>query len=187
MLARRAVLSAAAVVAVAVPAPVTAHAAAGGCAGAQVMPSAQTLAQARSATLCLLNRERSAHGLPALRTQKTLRTIAMRYADLMVSQRFFDHVSPGGSTLGSRIASSGYVRRTVSWSAGENIAWGSDVEATPASIVVAWMHSPPHRRNILDPRFREIGIGISPGAPAELGNGEQAATYATEFGRRVTR
>jgi uncharacterized protein YkwD len=187
MLARRAVLSAAAVLAVAVSAPVTGQAAGGRCAGADVLPSAATLSQARSATLCLLNRERAAKGLPALRSEKALGTMATRFAGLMVRQRFFDHVSPGGSTLSSRIASSGYVRRTVSWSAGENIAWGSGVEATPASIVAAWMHSAPHRRNILDPRFREVGIGVSPGAPAQLGDGEQAATYATEFGRRVTR
>jgi uncharacterized protein YkwD len=52
-------------------------------------------------------------------------------------------------------------------------------------MVEAWMGSPPHQANILDRRFREIGIGVAGGAPAQLGPGEQAATYATEFGQRV--
>jgi uncharacterized protein YkwD len=44
------------------------------------------------------------------------------------------------------------------------------------------MHSPGHRANILSSRFREIGIGISRGAPVRgMGN---AATYATDFGAR---
>ena len=48
------------------------------------------------------------------------------------------------------------------------------------SIVRSWMHSPGHRANILNPAFREIGIGVVTGAP-EAGT-EHAATYATSFG-----
>jgi uncharacterized protein YkwD len=183
MLARRASLFAAVALTATLALPVAARAEA--CAGADVIPTQATAALAHSATLCLLNRERAAHGLPKLRSQPTLRTVATRYASMMVSQRFFDHVSPGGSTLGTRIASSGYTRSSISWSAGENIGWGSGVEATPANMVAAWMASPPHRANVLDRRFQEIGIGVAAGAPAQLGPGEQAATYATEFGRRV--
>jgi uncharacterized protein YkwD len=65
---------------------------------------------------------------------------------------------------------------------GENIAWGSQELATPRSIVNGWMHSPGHRANILNRRFREIGIGVSRGAP-EPGF-DRAATYATDFGAR---
>jgi uncharacterized protein YkwD len=183
MLARRASLFAAVALTATLALPVAARAET--CAGADVVPTQATAAVAHSATLCLLNRERTARGLPKLRSQPTLRSIATRYASMMVSQRFFDHVSPGGSTLGTRIASSGYTRSSISWSAGENIGWGSGVEATPANMVAAWMASPPHRANVLDRRFQEIGIGVAAGAPAQLGPGEQAATYATEFGRRV--
>ncbi|MCW3045844.1 MAG: hypothetical protein JWO74_128 [Solirubrobacterales bacterium] len=183
MLARRASLFAAAVLTAALAIPVAAQAQP--CAGADVIPTPATAGLAHSATLCLLNNERMARGLPELRSQPTLRSIATRYAGLMVTQGFFDHVSPGGSTLGTRIASSGYTRHSISWSAGENIGWGSGVEATPANMVAAWMASPPHRANILDRHFREIGIGVVAGAPAKLGPGEQAATYATEFGGRV--
>ena len=53
--------------------------------------------------------------------------------------------------------------------------------ATPAQTVRGWMNSPPHRRNMLDRGFREIGIGVALGAP---GSNDPGATYATEFGRR---
>jgi uncharacterized protein YkwD len=44
------------------------------------------------------------------------------------------------------------------------------------------MHSPPHRHNILSGQFREIGIGVSRGAP--VGGQDRAATYGTDFGTR---
>jgi uncharacterized protein YkwD len=56
--------------------------------------------------------------------------------------------------------------------------------ATPATIVRAWMHSPGHRANILNRRFREIGIGVASGAPVRDGAAKSGATYATEFGLR---
>ena len=48
---------------------------------------------------------------------------------------------------------------------GENIAWGSGSRSTPRSIVRAWMASDGHWANILSAAFRDIGIGVSPGAP----------------------
>ena len=42
------------------------------------------------------------------------------------------------------------------------------------------MHSPGHRRNVLDGGFREIGIGIAVGSPT----GGAGATYVNEFGSR---
>ena len=46
------------------------------------------------------------------------------------------------------------------------------------------MASPPHRQNILNGRFREIGIGVVVGAPRRNVFGLPAATYATSFGSR---
>jgi uncharacterized protein YkwD len=42
------------------------------------------------------------------------------------------------------------------------------------------MDSPDHRRNILQPRFRTVGIGIVEGAPRA--GVADAATYTTDFG-----
>jgi uncharacterized protein YkwD len=151
------------------------------CPGAGDQPSAANAAQVRAATLCLLNRQRVAHGLPRLHVHPSLRHAAAAYAGLMVRDDFFDHVSPGGSTMAQRIKRTAYLRGVRGWSLGENLAWGSGAAATPAQIVDAWMHSAGHRRNILDGTFREIGIGIAAGAPG----GRAGATYVNEFGRRA--
>src|SRR5919107_1385530 len=62
---------------------------------------------------------------------------------------------------------------------GENLAWGQGNLATPRAIAVAWMNSPGHRHNILQPEFTEIGVGIVPGTP---GDATWGATYTTDFG-----
>ena len=100
----------------------------------------------------------------------------------MNRRNYFDHTSRGGSSFVDRIKRAGYLRGARSWSVGENLAWGSGSHATARSIVRAWMNSPGHRANILNGRFREIGIGITRGAPVPgVHNG---ATYATSFGSR---
>jgi uncharacterized protein YkwD len=151
------------------------------CAGANLTPSTAHAAQIRAATLCLLNRQRARHGLRRLRAQRSLSHAATKYARLMVAKHFFDHVSPAGSTMASRIERTRYLHHTRAWSLGENLAWGAGMASTPAQIVNAWMHSPPHRRNILDPSFREIGVGVALGSPT----GRAGATYVNEFGRRA--
>jgi hypothetical protein len=64
---------------------------------------------------------------------------------------------------------------------GENIAWGESYLSTPANIVKAWMNSPPHKANVLNGEFEEIGLGIVPATPLTTNAG---ATYTTDFGRR---
>jgi uncharacterized protein YkwD len=165
--------------------PTAAAQAAHPCAGAYARPTAANAAKVRTATLCLLNRERARHGLPKLHAQRSLRHAASSYAHLMVRRGFFDHVSPGGSTMTQRIERTDYLRGARGWAIGENLAWGVGSAATPARIVTAWMRSPGHRANILNGRFREIGVGIAKGAPQGAGRAVRAGTYATEFGARA--
>jgi uncharacterized protein YkwD len=100
----------------------------------------------------------------------------------MVRRDYFDHTAPGGVSFVDRIMRQDYVGPGQGWTLGENLAWGSYRLATPKAIVRSWMHSWGHRANILNPRFREIGIGVVSGAP-EPGT-HQAATYAASFGTR---
>jgi uncharacterized protein YkwD len=58
--------------------------------------------------------------------------------------------------------------------------------ATPAAIVASWMASPGHRANILDPDFRDSGVGVVARAPRRYANGQPGATYTQQFGA-VTR
>ena len=97
----------------------------------------------------------------------------------MVAGRYFAHDSRSGARFSARIARTGWMSGRARWSVGENLAWGSGTQATPSSIVAAWMKSAGHRHNILSPRFRVIGIGIASGAPVSATDG---ATYTTDFG-----
>ncbi|MCA1689917.1 MAG: CAP domain-containing protein, partial [Actinobacteria bacterium] len=62
----------------------------------------------------------------------------------------------------------------------ENIAAAGGYLATPAATVKMWMGSPGHRANILDPAFRDTGIGVAPAAPALLTTGP-GASYTEDF------
>lgn len=153
------------------------------CAGADAVPSAGSLDRARHATLCLLNHQRTSRGLKALATDGALREAAEDYSRHMVRHDFFAHVSSvDGSTLGSRVRASSYLRGADGWRIGENLAWGSGSLATPRHTVKAWMRSAGHRANILTAAFREVGIGIAPGAPQRVS--PSAATYTVDFGAR---
>jgi len=130
---------------------------------------------ARTAVLCLVNRQRAAHHLHRLAANRTLRSVGADLAKDMVRRRYFDHTTPDGRTFSDRLRGHHWHGR----SAGENIAWGSGGLGTPAEIVDGWMHSPGHRANILNPRFRRAGVGVAKGAP-ELDVGP-AATYAMDY------
>jgi uncharacterized protein YkwD len=175
--------------ALALPAALPAAAsAAAPCPDAGLMPVATNMAQVKTATLCLLNVERTTRGRAPLTSNGQLGKAAQAYSAKMVRLRFFDHVCPQGTTPTSRVrAGTSYLRgHARSWSLGENIAWGSGELATPGAIVRSWMHSAGHRRNILDRGFRNIGIGIASGAPDDV-QGQPAATYTTDFGFRGVR
>jgi uncharacterized protein YkwD len=155
-----------------------------GCANADLVPTRANLELVRDAVLCLHNRERARHGLPRLRENPKLRRAAEGHSESMVDQRYFDHTSPSGSTMVSRIRKTGYTRRARAWALGENIAWGSGGLATAAQIHRSWMSSAGHRANILQRSFREIGIGIEAGLPVRLSAAQSGATYTTDFGFR---
>jgi uncharacterized protein YkwD len=157
------------------------------CDSADALPGQATASEARDATLCLMNAQRTARGMKRLRAQPDLAEAAGRFARQMVRDRFFDHTSPGGSTMVSRIKATSYLRDTVRWTVGENLAWGTGTKATPRATVDAWMHSADHRANLLDRDFADVGIGIAAGAPDELEADETGGTYVTDFGRRVRR
>ena len=65
---------------------------------------------------------------------------------------------------------------------GENIAVGVLQLSTPAAIVAGWMRSPEHRANILNPDFRDSGIGIVAHALRRYSGGQRGATYTQQFG-----
>jgi len=174
---RRSVFSAAVA---AVTLMLVAAASAAACDGVDAEPSSTTADATRTAVLCLVNQERHNRGRATLRTSAALRGAATRFAQAMVAERFFDHVSPGGSTLALRVRRSGYLLDAHEWLAGENIGYGGGMSGTPREMVDAWMRSDGHRKNILDARFDHVGIGVAFGTP----DGDPGATFVTDFGHR---
>ena len=177
---RRHVVVVVAAVAAFVPSTIPSTAAAAACRGADAHPAQASVKQVRAATVCLVNAERRKHGRRALRVNAGLTLAGQRHARDMVRKRYFAHNSLAGRDFKARIARTGYLRGG-SAVLGENLAWGSHGKATPRAIVRSWMASPGHRANMLQPKFREIGIGVVRASPRGSNN---AATYAAEFGKR---
>lgn len=120
----------------------------------------------------MVNQARAAEGLDPVVQSDVLEAQASQYACEMIFYDFFDHVNPEtGSTLGDRAQEFGYEFLVV----GENLAAG---QRTPEEAFNDWMNSPGHRRNILDPRFTELGVGIRVG-------GSYGVYWVQEFGRPV--
>jgi uncharacterized protein YkwD len=152
------------------------------CRGAGLRPTQRDLRLIRAATLCLVNRERAARGERPLRLNRRLVRAARAHSESMALDDYFDHIGPRGQTPLARLRAVGYISSSRGYEVGENIAWGTLGLATPRAIVAAWMASPGHRANILDPRFRETGIGVSPHAPSSLAHGQPGAIYTQDFG-----
>lgn len=156
-------------------------AAAADCPGADAVPAADNLPAIGQATLCLVNEQRAARGIRALRVNARLSSASAGYSQRMVAQAFFDHQAPDGTTLVQRLTSVGYLDGGDDWVVGENIGWGQGPLSTPRAMVNAWMNSTGHRRNILAADYAEIGLGLAVGTPADATWG---ATYTTDFGRK---
>ena len=152
------------------------------CSDTRVIPAQGNLAVVERATLCLLNAERAQRDLRPLARNGRLAKAADRHVEDMVEHSYFAHDSRNGDSFSDRIRATGYLSRVSTWAVGENLAWGSGSFGDAYSIVRAWMESPSHRLNIVNGRYREIGIGLTLGSP----RGGAGATYATEFGA-VTR
>ncbi len=153
------------------------------CANTRLRPRATNVPLIRAATLCLINRERAAHGERALRPNKRLRSAAQAHSESMALGDYFEHDGPSGQTPLARLRDAGYISSSrQGYEVGENIAWGTLYLATPRAIVATWMASPGHRANILDARYRETGIGVAPHAPSSLAHGQPGAIYTQDFG-----
>ena len=158
--------------------------AASACRNANLQPTGSNGAAIDAATLCLIDQLRLANHLAPLRANLALGTVAASQVSSMISANYFADVRPTGQTPMSLVAVSRYRRHTAHISVGQTIAWGSVVYSTPASIVAAWMASPPHRAIILGAQFRDAGAAVVPQLPSVLGAGSAGAVYAIELGAR---
>jgi len=131
-----------------------------------------------------LNRVRRAHGLVPLERSSRLAVAADSHSRSMVAKGYFAHRSADGSVFWKRIAQFYPTGPYRYWEVGENLVWRApSLDARQA--VRMWMKSPPHRANLLNPRWREIGLAAvhSPSAPGAYR--DMAVTIVTvDFGIR---
>lgn len=100
----------------------------------------------------LTNQDRADHGLSRLRWSDSLAEAARGHAERMATENYLSHEYPGEGNVGARAARAGAHFRAIA----ENIATGySDQQ-----VEQEWMHSTPHRRNILDAKMNAIGVGV---------------------------
>lgn len=123
----------------------------------------------KAAVLCLINKQRRAHGLPALRANRRLGRSAQGWTNVMVADGEFSH----GANFSARISAVGFIWSTV----GENIATGFP---TPRKVVSAWMASTGHCQNILSPIYSDVGTGVN--GRAVRGAASGPATWTQDFG-----
>ncbi|HET7061216.1 MAG TPA: CAP domain-containing protein [Nitrosospira sp.] len=115
----------------------------------------------------LVNAERARAGAQPLALDGDLNEAAENHSAWMIATDTFSHTGTGGSNPGARMTNGGYAF-SGSWAWGENIAWMSTRAPAGLQNEVEQMHnnlmnSPGHRANILNPNFREIGIGLEVG------------------------
>ncbi len=114
------------------------------------------VSSAERALFDALNRERSSRGLPALQWDEALASAAREHAVRMAQRNTLSHQLPGEPPVQDRATQAGARFSLIA----ENIA----VAPNPATIHSAWMQSPHHRDNILDPQLTVVGIAVVKGS-----------------------
>jgi uncharacterized protein YkwD len=128
---------------------------------------------------CMVNFARREAGLPALKDNRKLDSSADAKATDILRCNEFSHEACGRDfTYWFR--RTGYLGNRCWW-AGENLAWGTGSLGTVRSILQAWLHSPPHRANLLGSQYDDFGIALRVG---DLSGASAAHLWVNQFGRR---
>ena len=145
---------------------------------------AAALSQFESSVLVDINRFRAEHGLARLRLSPQLTSAARAHSQQMAQDGYFAHKSADGSAFSTRLRSFYGAPPAQLWAVGENLLWSSG-SLTGNRALDMWLASPPHRRNLLDPRWREIGVSAVDEARAPgVYHGLDVTILTTDFGVR---
>ncbi len=142
-----------------------------------------SLPKLRKTVTCLVNRERSKRDRSRLKQNDKLKHAAQDHNDVMLAKECFRHDCPGEPGLGRRVRRSGYTKGQRAWRFAENLGF----DKTPRQMVKRWLHSPFNRDNMLDPGFRDLGVGVGWGAPKRGLDDTDLATYTIVFALRRPR
>ncbi len=98
----------------------------------------------------LVNQTRASNGRVSLANNANLALAAQRHTSAMAKKQDLSHGTQ--AEMVQRIRDAGFTGSPV----GENIAWG---QTSAQAVMTDWMNSTGHRNNILDTRYRFIGVG----------------------------
>lgn len=112
-----------------------------------------------SSVLRAINVVRRAHKLAPLRASAQLADAAEAHSLDMGRYGYFTHEDRDGSEFWKRVEALYPSAGASMWQVGENMLWSAADEFDADAAVEMWMNSPPHRENLLNPRWREIGLG----------------------------
>jgi uncharacterized protein YkwD len=136
------------------------------------------------AVLKQINVIRRSRHLAALRLNAQLGQAAEGHSVDMASHGFFTHEDRDGAAFWKRVKALYTPASSSYWAVGENLLWSAG-QLGAAQAVQMWMDSPPHRENLLDPRWREVGLGgIEAAAAPGVYQGLDVTILTADFGIR---
>lgn len=98
---------------------------------------------------------RAERNIGVLTTNSILNRIAQKRLEDMLQNRYFGHTSPTGEDVAGMAGLLNYRYAFI----GENLAKGN-FDST-VDLVSSWMKSPAHRKNLLSPDYRDIGVAVA--------------------------
>ena len=169
------------VVGVSIASPTVAEAAGGGkvkrCGGGKIFLNAK-----EKETFIRHNKIRRNHDLRTFCVHPKLQRAARAHSKDMIRRDYFSHNTKGRGSFEKRLKRFGYTPKGFKYyTVGENIAGGNGPYSEPAKIMRGWMKSTGHRRNILNGKFRQIGIGTHTGTYKRH---KEWTMYTADFGTR---
>lgn len=139
-----------------------------------VTPPPANYSQIEARVFELTNQERQSAGLSPLAPDDALTNAARWQSCCLAANNILEHESEQCGTVDGRLMMFGVMQE-----GGENLGQVPDApsyyantwqptrlysdEEVAQHIVTGWMNSPPHRANILDPRYTNLGVGICKG------------------------
>jgi len=124
------------------------------------------------AIISLTNQARLQNDLPTLKVNHLLTKSAENKAEAIIKNQFFAHDQPDGKKFSEWIKEKDYHYLIV----GENLAMGF---SSNEAIMKAWMQSPMHKKNILNPEYKDIGLAVVKGKM----NGQETYIIVQYFGK----
>lgn len=125
---------------------------------AALVANASLISKLERKAFDILNEKRKENGLPPVEWSDDMSKIARLHSENMAKFKFFSHVGLDGKMVNDRADQLGVSR----WRAiGENIAYNHGYENPVEFACQRWMQSQAHRENILNPRWKEAGVGVA--------------------------